>query len=334
MKIGIVFDIKEDYGIESGNIDYLDFCHLSEAESAKKNLELAGYETIFIGNPRTLTDHIRNNTIHCDIVYNISEGYKSRNREGLVPSLCESFAIPYTGTDAFGLSFTLHKYQTSCFLKCRGIPVANSFLFDPSLYNINMIPNLITWHKLNFPLILKPNHEGSSMGVTLVERIANIGSAIEILLSKYNQEIIIENFVRGPEISVCILGTGNEAYVLGIIQYRHLNGGEIDIFTNEIKKPGAHFMTTPQISLELTHRLEICSIEIHKMLGLRDFSRIDWKIKGNTPYFLEATPLPDMSEGTEFEWAAKQKGHSYSYVFDSIMKSAMKRYPELSLLPK
>ena len=87
MRIGIVFDLKEDYGIYNEDVDYYDFCFLSEAEAAFTHLQLAGYDVVYIGSPATLLEKIKTNSLDCDIVYNIAEGYKSRNREGIIPSV-------------------------------------------------------------------------------------------------------------------------------------------------------------------------------------------------------------------------------------------------------
>ena len=144
----------------------------------------------------------------------------------------------------------------------------------------------------------------------------------------YNQEILFEKYIVGLEVSVCILGTGDEAYVFGITQYLDDNNQNVDFLSPEIKQKTNYNLCSPDLSSDETKSLCMYSLLLHKALHLQDISRIDWKIEQDThtPYFLEATPLPVLSVGTEFEWICKQKQVSYSFVFDSIIRSCRKRY--------
>ena len=196
MKIGIVFDLKEDYNIKSGNTDYHDFCFLSEAEAAYNNLSLLGHHVTYIGNPAKLLKKINTNSLDCEIIYNIAEGYKSRNREGIVPSICEAYGIPYTGTDAFGMSLSLHKYQVSCFLKTYNISVPNDLIFTPNLDKIDELNDRIKAAGIVYPIIIKPNHEGSSMGVSLVQSDIQLKEVLTDCINRFCQEILIQEYIQ------------------------------------------------------------------------------------------------------------------------------------------
>lgn len=114
IKIAIVFDTKEDYGIDRDNLDFCDFSYLSDIENMKEQLEYEGYEVILINPPIKFLNTVNKPESQklFDVVFNMSEGFNSRNREILVPMICETLHIPCIGTDAFGLSFTNHKFQT------------------------------------------------------------------------------------------------------------------------------------------------------------------------------------------------------------------------------
>lgn len=334
MRIGIVYDLKEDYGLLNKS-DYHDFCFFSEAEAAYNNLSLAGYDVEYIGSPQNLVQLIKNNQLNVDLIYNIAEGYKSRNREGIVPAICEAFNIPYTGTDAFGLSFSLHKYQTSIFLHNFDINIPNSILFNPNLDVLSDVEQKIETNKLSYPLILKPNHEGSSMGITIVNSCNELYEAIPVLVEKFKQSILIQEFISGSELSSCILGTGEDSYIYSLVEYVHLNNQKIDIFTEDIKRTGQHKMIEPDLSGKIKNQMHTQSLFIHKLLGIRDISRIDWKydINKDKLYFIELTPLPDLSVDTEFYWSSVKNNQPYSFVFSEIVNSTMKRYKK-DLLPK
>lgn len=329
MKIGIVFDLKEDYdihGVETA--DYHDFCFLSEAEAAYRGFSMLGHEAFYVGNPSTLLEWLKTGALDCDIIYNIAEGYMSRNREGIVPSVCEAFGIPYTGTDAFGLSLSLHKYQTGCYLERSNISVPESFLFVPSVHQITDVKKIAADKRISFPVVLKPNHEGSSMGLVLAEDAGQLESALADLVTRFSQEILIQQYISGAELSTCILGTGDQAYVYANVEYTKTDGGNIELFTRTLKINGNHRMIDPRWDRRLIADMEAQALYIHRILGLRDISRIDWRIdaKKKKAFFIEATPLPDLSEGTEFHWAAEQKRQPYTQVFDEILRSAALRY--------
>lgn len=328
MRIGIVFDLKEDYGIQNEDIDYYDFCFLSEAEAAFKHLQLAGYDTFYIGSPAMLLQRIKANSLDCDIIYNIAEGYKSRNREGIVPSVCEAFGIPYTGTDAFGLSLSLHKYQTACFLKPYGISIPKSILFTPDLDGIDKIDIKTSQAGINYPVLLKPNHEGSSMGLMMIETRGQLKSALLNLVRRFQQEILIQEYIPGKEISTCILGSGNDSYIYSTVEYITPDGKDIDLFTKQVKINGNHQMISARLDKRKLYAMNEQALYIHRIMGMKDISRIDWRYdtQKEQAYFIEATPLPELSEGTEFHWAAKNNQQPYSYVFSEIIRSAVSRY--------
>ncbi len=326
MKIGIVYDSSSDYNIGSENIDYLDFCYISEAQNAKYYLELSGYHVDIIGNPANFAQNIIYYKENYEIIYNIAEGFKSRNREGLIPSLCEIYEIPYTGSDAFGNSLTLHKMQTKVLASAIKIPTPPFLLFDHILSH--EIPFQQLSNFLHYPIVAKPNHEGSSMGVRKLENNKDVLHYFGEFANLYNQEILFEKYISGLEISVCILGSEEDAYVFGITQYLDDDNKNIDFLSPEIKQKTNYNLTTPDLSTKELKCLCNYSLLLHKTLHLKDISRIDWKIEydTHTPYFLEVTPLPVLSVGTEFDWLCKQKGISFSFVFDSIIRSCRKRY--------
>lgn len=328
MRIGIVFDLKEDYGIYNEDVDYCDFCFLSEAEAAFNHLQLAGYDVFYIGSPATLLEKIKTNCLDCDIIYNIAEGYKSRNREGIVPSICEAFDIPYTGTDAFGLSLSLHKYQTGCFLEPYHILIPKSLLFAPDLDEITEIETRVVQADMQYPLLLKPNHEGSSMGLKLVKKKAELKDAVADLVKRFQQEILIQKYIPGKELSTCILGSGKDAYVYSTVEYITPDGKDIDLFTKQVKINGNHRMISARLDKTKLQVMNEQALYIHRIMGMQDISRIDWRYdpQQDQVYFIEATPLPELSEGTEFHWTAKHNCQPYSHVFSEIIRSAASRY--------
>jgi D-alanine-D-alanine ligase len=319
MKICIVYNLKEDYGFDAEHINYYDFTYLTEAENVRKNLELAGHYVVLISSLELFLTTIKQDVKAFDLVFNMYEGFKSRNREGLVPAICESYNIPYTFSDAFSSSFSLHKFHTNCFLKKLGVKVPKGFLL--SVDNFDKIAK-----KIKFPIVLKPNTEGSSTGLKLVKNKSEFINSVNVIGKTFGRDILVEEYIDGLELSVCVLGTGEDAYVFSLGQYVDLNYDDILLFNHETKRRDMHHIIKPKLSKNILDEIRKDSLKIHRALNFYDISRIDWRVRDGKGVFLEATPLPDFAPNSEFEWGAKQQGLTFSFVLTSIVASALKRH--------
>lgn len=317
MKIAIVYDLKENYSFNSDSVNYYDFTYLSEVENVKRHLELAGYETILINNLNSFLTILKNQEIAFDLVFNMYEGFKSRNREGLIPAICESYGIPYTFSDAFSSSFSLHKFQTNCFLEKLGINVPNGYLLTAT--------NKDNLEVKKYPVVIKPNTEGSSTGVKLIYNQDDLNASLNEAVQIYGYDILIEDYIKGAELSVCILGTGDDAYVFTICQFVDSKYRNIKIFDRDTKFKDNYIFIKPRIDKYIINNLCNESLMIHRVMKFYDISRIDWRICRHKNIFIEATPLPDFSPGAEFDWGAANNGLDFSFVMNIIVESAMKR---------
>lgn len=327
MRIGIVYEYKSDFGILEGNMDYCDFTSPSEINWVVNSIEKAGHNVILIRGYQELLKAICLGTIIFDVLINLSEGFQSRNREGIVPAICEAYNIRYTGTDAYGLSLTLNKHHTKLIVRDLGILVARGELIRPYTSRLAVSEFMAELSKANFeyPIIIKPNHEGSSMGVLLAFNHDEAVSHIIHLFNLYNQEVLCEEYIDGIEMSVPIIGNGNDANVLGIVSFHDLENNKIGLFTTEKKNNNLHIQRSPEIETNLKKKIEEQSLLIHKTLSLRDYSRIDWIITGEGPVFLEVTPLPSFDKGNCFEWCLKEMGLDFSWFFTQLIDFAVKR---------
>ena len=125
LRVGIAYDVKEDYDLSAEGFKYCDFSTLSEINGIKRALEQRGHAVCLLGNYSKINAMLMGKTFpEIDIVLNTAEGIISRNREGWLPSLFEMNHIPYTGSDAYTLSLTLNKCHTKIMAKHLGIPTA------------------------------------------------------------------------------------------------------------------------------------------------------------------------------------------------------------------
>jgi D-alanine-D-alanine ligase len=325
IKIAIVFDTKEDYGIDTIDLNYCDFSYLSDVEYMQEQLEYEGYEVILINPPSKFVEVVKNTDYKTlfDVVFNMSEGFKSRNREMLVPVICETLQIPYIGSDAFGLSFTNHKFHTKLFAKHLGIKTPDSFYFD---YKIHTFQSLRDFFEINsswFPLIVKPDREGTSMGLRKVNDINHLVTVIEKLIELYDQGLVIEKYIDGPDILSFIVGTGNKSTVYPLVEVTNNEGKHLDLWDTESKRMNSEYIPA-RIPKHITELIKKQSKLLHNALELYDISRIDWRIdKNGIPFFLESTPLPSL--GDDFDCCAKSMDLNFHQLIGIVVNQALKR---------
>lgn len=322
MVVGLCYDLETTYDIDD-IVAYKDFSFLSEVEYVEKGLRILGHKVILINGLKLFVKDIYKYKDACDIIFNMVEGYKSRNREGLLPAICEAFNIPYTGTDAFGLSLSLNKYHMNQIIKSFEINIPKSYLID---YPTESIESIRSKHKIGYPCIIKPNHEGSSMGVCLVRTENELVKKISLLSQQYEEQLIVEEYVPGSEISVGILGTSESAKIYFCFQFVYEDGEDIDLFDYDCKYNIDHKFIYPRIKKEDLKKICDDSLLIHKIMHFQDISRIDWRVNKNKAYLIETTPLPSFDIDAEFDVASKLNGQSFDAVLNEILLSAMNKW--------
>jgi D-alanine-D-alanine ligase len=326
MKIALTYNLKkqdktkpEDYFSEFDSPETID------AISAVLNKKGHSVNLVDADRPDLLSYFSKN---RADIVFNIAEGTSSRWRESEIPAILDYLDIPYTGSNAFSLALALNKALTKKILKAEDIPTPSFQVFLKGSERLN--PDL------KFPLIVKPNREGSGKGINasnVVYTEDELFEKIREIKELYKQEVLVEEFIDGRELTVGILENG-KITVLPIL--------EID-FTN-CKASGEYFyswrMKEFQGSRELgllptfhcPARLDKATEELVKSIAIRSHcslgcfgvSRTDIRLsKDNIPYVLEINPLPGLNpHESNFPLMAYAAGMQYEELIEAILLSA------------
>ncbi len=331
MKIGLTFDLREDYNIDRYSEVFADFCHPDEIGYLARAIEANGYEVELIGNMYKLNEQIKNGTFDCDLVFVEDEGLLSRNREAIVPALLEINHIPYIGSDAYAMGLSQNKFHTKLVCRHLGIPVPGDIYVEYRQPNLHgYLEQQMKEKHMEFPLVVKPNAEGYSMGVFLVNSLDEAVEKIEYNFHNYYQEVLLEEYISGPELYVPLIGTGEEAYCLNVGVCRYQDGRDIGIFTLHDKCFTDMVDAIAEVDEEMKNSLFEWTKKIHVHLGCVDFSRSDFKIgKDGKPYFLEVNPRPGLTENGPYEICAQSLGKTYTQAIGEIIRSAIKRYPQL-----
>jgi D-alanine-D-alanine ligase len=275
-----------------------------------------------------------------NIVFNIAEGLHGTNREAHVPAICEFFAIPYSGSDPFTLSLCLDKARTKDFLTTHGVPNARYSLIEDETSLARLLGKLGT--DSNFPVFLKPVHEGSSKGITeknFVRDRDELEAQARWLLTTYDQPVIAEEFLPGAEFTCGVLGNGPSAQVLPLVgmNFESLPDGALPIYGYEAKwiwdtpdEPLDIFQCPARISQKLQRAIEDVVLRAYRILGCRDWSRIDVRLDARgTPNVVEVNPLPGILPNPEdnscLPKAARAAGLSYDELIQSALRHAAER---------
>lgn len=259
-----------------------------------------------------------------DLVFTIYGGEKSRNRMALIPAICESYGIKYCGADTYARIICQDKYLSKLYCNDFGLKSAKGYLIR-DINEVQLLDNLV------FPIVLKPNMEGSSIGITESSLVKNIHEAnilIKDLLEVHKQPILAEEFIEGKEVCFYIIGDNKglkmfsalELYFEDDEQYmqKHLYCANLKHLSEKLR-----YRT-------ILNKLPFQEIEkikaIFLSLGKMDYMRIDCRIKNNELYLIELTPDAHIGADSGFGYLAPQFDMSYSDLFESIINTALDYY--------
>ena len=276
-----------------------------------------------------LFSYFRKNPV--DMVFNIAEGKCGRFRESEIPAVLDYLGIPYTGSNTFSLALALNKALTKKILAAENVPTPRFQVFLKGNEELN--PGL------KFPLIVKPNREGSAKGINIsnvVHHREALYKKVKEIVEVYYQEALVEEFIEGKELTVGILENGLTT-VLPIL--------EIDF--SPCAKSGEYFYSwrmkeyqgdeelglvpTFHCPARLGKEEERCVKEValktHQAVGCLDISRTDIRLSSDSvPYVLEINPLPGLNpQESNFPLMAYAAGMQYEDIIDEILMNAYKR---------
>ena len=282
-----------------------------------------GHEVVRLGAGPGIIDALRKG--RPDIVFNIAEGEGGRCREAHVPALLEMLGIPYVGSDPLTLCVTLDKPVAKRLVASEGFPT-------PRFRNCFSPPE-VDGADLSYPVIVKPAFEGSSKGIRLASRAASPAEArkmVAFVTETYGQSALVEEFVAGSEVTVGIVGNGTPR-IVGVMEIapRKVRPEEF-VYSLEVKRDWesqVDYRCPPSLPVAVVAEIERCATGIYRLLGCRDFSRIDFRLDGEmVPHFLECNPLPGLSPGYgDLPIMAERMGTPYVDLVSEILSCALSR---------
>ena len=299
--VGLTYDLRDDY-LKMGfsKEETAEFDKIDTIEGIENALHFNGYETERIGNVNALMQKLLNGN-RWDIVFNICEGLYGIGREAQVPAILDIFKIPYTFSDPMVLSLTLHKAMTKRVVRDLG-------LNTPDFFVISKIDELID-------------------KMSKVDNFSQLFNTVKGLLEKFNQPVLVEEYLPGREFTVGVVGTGKESIATGLMEVKLVNQENELIYSYDNKEnyQGVIDYTVPE--KEVKDECEALAVAAWKGLECRDGGRVDIRMdKNGKPAFIEVNPLAGLNPvHSDLPILSRKNGIDYNELIGIIMKSAIMR---------
>jgi D-alanine-D-alanine ligase len=266
-----------------------------------------------------------------DLIFNTAEGRRGRAREAFYPALFEELGFPYTGSDAYVLTLTLDKWLTKLVLATHGVDSPRGRLITPA----DLARVADSGIGLSFPVIVKPNYEGSSKGIgdeAVARDAKQLGSLLRRSLEAYPAGVLAEEFIPGTDVTVGFIEAASDDGILAPVEYvvDATARSRYNIYDYRLKNvdPSKVQIRCPaDIPRDVTARLRVLSRTIYRSLGIRDVGRVDFRLgEDGRIYLLEVNALPSLEKGAGLFAAAAHAGMSYEVAIGDIVASAMLRW--------
>lgn len=328
MLVGLTYDLRSAYLAEGYTEDETaEFDRGDTIDAIEKSLRQLGHRTVRIGHVRELIARLATGE-RWDLVFNICEGLHGTARESQVPCILDAYGIPYTFSDASVMALSLNKSWTKSVL-AGVVPVAEERVIH------SMDELAVT--DMPLPLFAKPLLEGTGKGITASSVIRDAGqlaTQCELLLDQYRQPVLVERYLPGREFTVSLVGTSDEARVLGTFEIILLGNAEPDVYgylnKEECEERIEYRLVDPQKD-EAVRRAEEYALRAWMELGCRDAGRVDLRADvAGEPHFIEVNPLAGMNPvHSDLPMLATAIGMEYLELIRLIVESASRRLPQV-----
>lgn len=266
-----------------------------------------------------------------DVIFNMVEGIGDISvHEVHIAGIYELLNVTYTGAGPIALALCLNKNIS------KDILLSNNILTPKYLlYSKNKIGKEL--NNLNFPLIVKPASEDASNGIdnnSIVRSKKELQKRITYILKKFKGKAIVEEYIEGREVNVAVIGNKNPRTLpISEISFAKLPKELPKIVTYNAKwisgsdeYKGTNGVCPAKLPKKISKKLESIALKAYKLMGCRDYARVDFRItKNGTPFVLEVNPNPDICDEAGFARSAKAGGFTYEKIVQEILFFALER---------
>lgn len=243
--------------------------------------------------------------------------------DGKVQGLLDMLNIPYVGSGVLASALAMDKSKAKQIFDQNSLPTAKGQALEVRAYNsINSMAEVIR-NDFHAPYVVKPNQEGSTLGLTIVKEDAQLEKALEYAANS-DSIILVEEFISGKEYTVAVMGEKGKEKALPVIEIIPQN--EYYDFDSKYKPGGSEHIIPARINERLTAMLQELAVKAHQLLGCEVYSRVDFIIsETDEPVILEVNTLPGMTSTSLFPDAARHIGMSYEEMIEEFVTLSFKK---------
>ena len=235
--------------------------------------------------------------------------------DGTVQGMLELAGIPYTGAGVLASSLGMNKIMFKKIMEKEGIPIPDYLVFEKKDSQRKIL------RKFKFPLVVKPDDQGSSVGISFAHNKKELGPALKLAF-EYGQKILIEKYIKGIEISCGVLGN-EDPIALPVIEI--IPKREFFDYKAKYDETQRDEIVPARISKRLTKKVQQLAIQVFKAIECCGFGRIDMIIYRGKPYVLEINTIPGLTPVSLFPQEAAAAGLSYPQLLDRIIELALEK---------
>lgn len=238
--------------------------------------------------------------------------------DGAIQGLLDMIEIPYVGSGVLASSLAMDKHKAKQMFATENIPVAKDKRYRiTENTDVKAIANEVN-ELFTFPFVIKPNREGSTVGLSIVKQADETELALKQAYES-DEYILVEQFIDGMELTVPVIGKMNEEKAFPVIEIVPKN--EIYDYESKYTDGGSEHIIPARISNSLTEEIKQHAVKAHQVLGCETYSRVDFLLTDDgIPYILEVNTLPGMTPTSLFPNSAKQEDLNYDDMIETLVQ--------------
>jgi D-alanine-D-alanine ligase len=308
---------------------YAEFDSLETINTVAASIRELGYKLVEIEFNENFVDRLKQTKP--DLVFNIVEGWRGEDREAQAPAVYEMLGLKYTGSTPLAHALSLDKIAGKRVMEHCGVKTAPFRVFTEP---IKAMPS----DMFGFPMIVKPAHEGSSIGMDNNAYVTNADQLINrvnMVVTKYKQPALVEKFIEGREFNQAFIGNKNPIFFPIVeIDYSYLPDHIHKFSSYEVKTSlddPSSTICPARITKEEQEKITDAVRRANQALGIRDYSRTDLRLDNNGDvYILEINSVPGIAPGIQennsMPKAIRTYGWTYTQMIGAIIDAALERY--------
>jgi len=284
---------------------------IKTGEMIAKNLDKKKYQVFLFDPARDMMkflDSVKRKKI--DVVFPALHG--PLGEDGTIQGMLEIFGVPYVFSGVLASALAMDKEMAKKIFKKEKMPIPKHFIFKKN--------NHISLKKVKFPCVVKPLTQGSSVGVTIVQKPSEFKKALKKAMG-FGPKAMVEEFIEGREVTAAVLGN-SKPRALPLIEIKPKISQFFD-YQAKYEVGGSEEICPAQINQVLTKRIQELAVKAHLVLGCRGVTRTDFILHGSQPFVLELNTIPGMTKTSLVPQAAAEAGIDFSSLLDRLIELAL-----------